>query len=370
MPHWLKSKRKLMLRRRWMILVVLVALGGQSMGAFPVTAQAATLSLWNLFASPPAAPGVPRFSLTDVGTLGGGSSSANSVNDLGQATGSSLTASGADHAFLFSDGKLTDLGTLSGSSSEAFGINSLGHVVGYSLTAGQAAQHAFLYGGGKLTDLGTLGGLSSSAGGINDADQVVGYSFTSVQGYSFTTGIVATHAFLYSSGRMADLGTLGGATSVGIGINAVGQVVGNSFTATNSANHAVLYSDGRRIDLGTLGGLNSTGNGINALGQVAQRLEAGGEQVQAGLADNLAQPVAHEIAAGDQTAQVHLDQLGHADVGPQQIPDVGDFLALAEQPHRRHAEAFLIAFGGVGAERPDLHAAHVHHMRGDPDPGD
>jgi probable HAF family extracellular repeat protein len=119
-----------------------------------------------------------------------------------------------------------------------------------------------------MIDLGTLGGLSSFATGINDADQVVGYSFRAVAGYTWTAGIAATHAFLYSNGRMADLGTLGGPTSSAAGINALGQVTGTSYTAVNSTQHAFLYSGGKMIDLGTLGGTNSTGAGISALGQV------------------------------------------------------------------------------------------------------
>ena len=34
-----------------------------------------------------------------------------------------------------------------------------------------------------------------------------------------------------------------------------------------------------------------------------------------------------EVAAGDEAAQVHLDQFGHADVVAEDVPDVGDLLA-------------------------------------------
>jgi len=111
-----------------------------------------------------------------------------------------------------------------------------------------------------MTDLGTLGGATSKGYGVNASGQVTGESVT--------TGDVL-HAFLYTPGRrMTDLGTLGGATSKGYGVNASGQVTGESVT-TGGVFHAFLYTPGRgMIDLGTLGGATSTGYGINGRGQI------------------------------------------------------------------------------------------------------
>ncbi len=50
-------------------------------------------------------------SITDLGTLGGSYSYAYGINDSGQVVGGAATASGAQHAFLYSGGSMTDLGT-------------------------------------------------------------------------------------------------------------------------------------------------------------------------------------------------------------------------------------------------------------------
>ena len=117
---------------------------------------------------------------------------------------------------------VTDLGTLSGGSlSAASGINAIGQVVGASYTS-SGLYHAFLYSNGAMTDLGTLGGTWSGVGDINASGQVVGGAVTNGGDY---------HAFLYSNATMADLNTLasnlGGWTLNGAGgINASGQVCG------------------------------------------------------------------------------------------------------------------------------------------------
>src|ERR1700736_568162 len=101
--------------RCWTITLMLLALVGLPARAFPfVASQSLSLAALSLIASPP--PGLPpataSFTLQDLGTLGGAESAASGINDLSQAAGSSLTASGIEHAFLFSDSKMIDLGAL------------------------------------------------------------------------------------------------------------------------------------------------------------------------------------------------------------------------------------------------------------------
>src|ERR1700674_5082558 len=72
----------------------------------------------------PANAQAPRYSVTDLGTLGGGTSKGYGINESGQVTGVAVTASGALHAFLYAPGSgMTDLGTLGGGESKGFGIN-------------------------------------------------------------------------------------------------------------------------------------------------------------------------------------------------------------------------------------------------------
>jgi probable HAF family extracellular repeat protein len=99
----------------------------------------------------------------DLGTLGGANSSAGGINTSGQVVGVSQTSgNGASHATLFSGpgNGHTDLGTLpGGSNSEGMAINDIGDVTGMSDTATtitNGVQDAFLYTGGKMYDLNSL----------------------------------------------------------------------------------------------------------------------------------------------------------------------------------------------------------------------
>jgi len=250
-------------------------------------------------ANSPANTTVTRYTVTDLGTLGGGSM-VEDINNSGQAVGYSYSAGGILHAVLFSNGTVTDLGTLGGTYSKVMSINDSGQAAGSSFGPGDAYEHAALfskgtvtdlgslgytswgydinnsgqvvgtadYGGddwhaalfsnGIVTDLGTLGGRTSDARSINDFGQAVGYAFTPLGD---------RHAALYSNGNVTDLGTLGGANSYALSINNSGQAVGDAETV-NGIPHAALFSNGKVVDLGTLGDYGSGALSINNSGQV------------------------------------------------------------------------------------------------------
>ena len=120
----------------------------------------------------------------DLGTLGGSTSLAYSINGSDQIVGYAKNSSGRSRACLFDPPHGTnniDLGTLGGTDSIAYSINDSGLIVGQAsyTTAPPYYYHACLFdatGDGDKIDLGTLGGLKSAALFVNNSDQIVGYA--------------------------------------------------------------------------------------------------------------------------------------------------------------------------------------------------
>lgn len=114
-----------------------------------------------------------------LGTLGGLSSYAYSINNAGQVTGAAwLPFNGVDwpvHAYAY-DSSMTDLGTLGGHYSDGSAINNLGHIAGSSNLNGFSYNDvkAIFYNGTMQNIHSHSGFANSFAEGINDLDQVVG----------------------------------------------------------------------------------------------------------------------------------------------------------------------------------------------------
>ena len=205
--------------------------------------------------------------LTDLGTLGGATSSAGGISDNGWIAGTADRADGTQHAFLWRKGEMRDLGTLpGGTSSSGVAVNERGDVVGSSVTEDSPLGRATLWPRhGDPIDLGTFGGTISSATDINNRGEVVGLA-----GAQFDTEPLA---FRWRGGPLEMLGNLGGGPfSRAAAINQRGQIVGDSLVfdpSSGFATHAFLYDDGTMTDLGVVEGAdNSTATDINDRGWV------------------------------------------------------------------------------------------------------
>jgi probable HAF family extracellular repeat protein len=271
------------------------------------------------------------YELTDLGTLGGAFAVGRDVNNADMVVGSSQTATGTVHAFVWAPGDdggpgtMQDLGTLGGANSDAFAINERGDIVGRAFASDgtrrpvlwrkiEESEDEPAY---QIIELPSLGGRSSAGFGINDRGDIIGFSLTpdavlhpvlwtadgvlhdlgtfgGINGQAFDINdkgeIVAardvgadlfTTAFVYSDKKgFRDLGNLGGTGpaegSIGQRINVNTEVAGYSITA-DGVDHAFFWSESTGIlDLGTLGGAQSLGFGINQRGAVV------------GMADNSA----------------------------------------------------------------------------------
>jgi probable HAF family extracellular repeat protein len=212
--------------------------------------------------------GQETYRLTDLGTLGGTSSSSIAINASGQVTGWSYTdgtigtsSDAPSHAFLWDGTAMRDLGTFGGANSVGVAINSRGEVAGHADTGTFAGIQAFLWSGTTLQNLSTSGDNSSYATAINESGQVAGYAESAA-----IQGVI--HATLWEGSTRQDLGTLGGTSSWAYAINASGLVTGFSNTVGNLTQHAFLWDGTTMRDLGTLGGASSWAYAINSSGQV------------------------------------------------------------------------------------------------------
>lgn len=251
------------------------------------------------------------YRVSNLGTLGGTSSGANSINNRNWVTGvANLAGDQTAHATLWLAGSKFDLGTLGGpNSAVSWPVkNNHGVIVGISETApidplgerfscasffgtprtGHSCQ-GFRWQNGVMTALPTLGGNNSYATGLNNRDQAVGWAENTVHDPTCVhpRQVLQFRAVMWGpkSNQIQELPPLpGDPTSAATAINDKSQVVGISGICDRavgrfSAAHAVLWQNGVTTDIGNLGGVAwNTPTAINNRGEVAGFSDLPGDQ--------------------------------------------------------------------------------------------
>jgi len=211
--------------------------------------------------------GVPllasNWTLTDLGTLGGSETLADSINDLGQVVGMSRIADDSDiHAFFYDNGVMQDLAPINSGDIRAsfrLGLNNVGQIASGVMV--DDAYYPTIYNRQtrQTTPLGSLGstfGFTGVATAINDSGFAVGISYLNSD---------VRHGFVYRNGTLSDLGSLGGYSGA-LAINSGGTAVGFSSDSPNGFQRAVIWANNSILDISN--GLESQARGINDFGQV------------------------------------------------------------------------------------------------------
>ena len=252
----------------------------------------------------------PRYTVVDLGPLGGTYSQSFYVNSKGVVSGQASLPDGDWHAILWQGAAKRDLGTLGGPDSTAYsGPNATGQVVGIAETTavdpngedfcGFAANGlpssgtclGSLWQYGSITPLTTLGGYNSAANAINNYGLIAGTAETPTPDTACPAPqVLHFEPVVWKNGKIKQLPTYGGdPDGVAVAINDHGQVAGisgdcSTFNVTNSYNllpvHALLWDDGKVTNLGSLGGaFGSQAHGINNRGQVVGASDLAGDAV-------------------------------------------------------------------------------------------
>lgn len=302
-----------------------------------------------------------RYTITDLGTLSGGTySQAIGIDSHGNVTGLSDLAGGATHAVVWSKaGIAQDIGSGSLNSS-AFGSDDAGNIAGQTEIADPDPNNAnfclyftglqcrpVAWVGGTAKQLPLLGGYNGSVGdNINSSGLIPGVAETGETDPSCSSevSVVGTGPQVLSfkpviwnsrSGSVKQLSTLPG-DNVGLAfwVNDAGQAVGVTGTCANTTlppfsvgRHAVLWeADGSVVDLGNLGG---TGDPSRlGVGNVAHSINSKGQVVGvSALAGNL---TVHGFIWTKSTGMRSLDPLdGHVFSGAVGINKDGDVVGVS-----------------------------------------
>ena len=278
--------------------------------------------------------------IINLGTLEGAyESAAVALNSRSQVAGAALNTIPDPffglqfRAVLWREGAIQDLGTLgTGTDAFAYFINERGQIAGASYTntivnpvTGIPTQDPFLWESGRMTDLGTLGGTNGFPNDLNNRGQVVGQSNVA--------GDVYFHPFLWpgKNGKIQDLGTLGGCCGYARWITDAGDVVGGAWTLNDQTFHAFLWREGVMTDLTNVSSECTDSLGINSERQV--------------VGYSCSEP---DALLWENGQEVDLNIFNHPDSGLQQlvlaynINDAGEIVGLGVPPGVDPADVFTL----------------------------
>ena len=261
-----------------------------------------------------AASAYPEYKVTVVGPA---DSTATDINNAGVVVGYYRFTPTANHAFLNRGKGLVDLGTLTGTASDAVAINDKGQVLGH-WTTGTGQRRGFIYDCAKLRDIGTIGGRRTTWRDINNAGHIAVYAVDAPANDGTTSFLRAPNgaltalgdlpndypdsppitfaarlnnknqiagesgpltfpdqplrSFIWTKGKLRDLGDFGWSPDGALAINDRGQATGYSSVPEGFRNRvAFLYSRGHLIDIDgrpTSEERSSEGTGINYRGHI------------------------------------------------------------------------------------------------------
>lgn len=231
---------------------------------------------------------LPRYTITELGTLGGTFSEAVGINNKSSVIGfSTLPGDRNVHAFLWRNGVMTDLRTLGGPNSATgnLGVGSFSPFSERGAVGGEAETSTpdpngedfcffgthliclpFVWQDGLMTPLPTLGGNNGAANEINNRGQVAGVAESTTPVPPCLEGLAVP--VIWEKGKIVqELPTFPGEQAgVALAINDKGQAAG--FSASRTTLHALLWQNGTAADLGNLGGGLALASAINNQGQV------------------------------------------------------------------------------------------------------